>query len=111
MIRGGADSASCRVGFIIVAKKPTKITASGIEWTVKYCKKHPKLKGRDGFCDHPSNTIYIDGKLNETAQHSTLLHEIIHIVERTHRVKLSEDQVLGLEAGLFQIIHDNKLVF
>lgn len=74
-------------------------------------KKHPKLVGHDGWCDHENNIIYIQSDLTEDGKKTTLLHEIIHIVERNNSIKLTERDVMCLESGLFQIIHDNKLRF
>lgn len=42
---------------------------------------------------------------------TVLMHELLHIVDVTFNLELSEDQVQRIAAGITTIIHDNKLDF
>lgn len=42
---------------------------------------------------------------------STLLHEIIEALDMNLGLGLEHKQIVGLEAGLYQVLKDNKLVF
>lgn len=93
--------------------KSFKFTAFGQEWQVKVLKKHPELEGHFGNTNLNKNIVYISSELKNDQQLSTLLHEIIHIVEFSLSVKMikNEKDTRKFEAGLFQIIHDNKIKF
>ena len=87
--------------------KPFKFKAYGQEWKVKIVKNHPKIQGNFGHCDMDNNTIYLHANATDIQQKSTLLHEIIHVVEQSNGLNFSEHSVLSLEAGLFHIMRDN----
>lgn len=91
--------------------KSQTVTCYGQAYKVRVVKRHKHLKKNVGHCDLDNNIIYILSTLPEDQQLSTLLHEIIHIVERCAGFNFTEEEVLRLESGLFQIIHDNKLRF
>lgn len=50
--------------------------------------------------------IKIDKRLVPQQQMSTLLHEIIEALNRHLKLDLTEQQIMGLEAGLFQVLRD-----
>jgi len=87
-----------------------KFKAFGQEWKVKTTKNHPKIEGNFGYCDLGENTIWIATNATEIQQKSTLLHEIIHLIEQSMGLNFSEHSVLTLEAGLFHILRDNQAV-
>lgn len=91
--------------------KSFKIKAYGQTWKVKVLKKHPLLNNKFGEFNVGTNTIFIDATSSEQQQQTTLLHEIIHLIEFCTEMSLKERDVMCLESGLFQIIHDNKLRF
>lgn len=91
--------------------KSFKIKAYGQEWRVEVAEDHPDMKEDWGVCDPAKNEIRLDGKLREDQQGSTLLHELIELVSTTNNLDIPENVVKILEAGLYHIIHDNKLKF
>ena len=90
--------------------KSFKFKAFAQEWRVRIVKNHPKIVGNFGHCDMDNNTIWIASNASEVQQKSTLLHEIIHLVEQSVGLNFSEHSVLALEAGLFHILRDNEKI-
>ena len=83
--------------------------AYGLKWKVRVVNRHEKIKGNFGFFDYPTETVFILKDASDRQQRSTLLHELIHLVGEVNGLNLSENSVLILEAGLFQILTDNKI--
>lgn len=72
------------------------------------------LQSNDGdFLDasgrfhHISQTIHIANDLNNEQKESTLLHEIIEALNYHLSLELSENTIMSLEAGLYQVLSDN----
>ncbi len=59
-----------------------------------------------GETDYRKNTIVIDGKLPETQQGATLIHEILHYINASMDHTLLE----SLSQQLYQVLHDNKML-
>lgn len=92
--------------------KSFKMKAYGQTWNVRVVKKHPKLhKDLLGICLFGDNEILISANAAEDTQRSTLLHEIVELIDSSNELDLDESKVLTLEAGLYSIIHDNRLRF
>lgn len=71
---------------------------------------HP-MDGAFGMVDYRNSLIYISEHQTLPQRASTLLHEIIHYISRTLYLNLTEEQVYGIEAGLFQLLNDNPNLF
>jgi hypothetical protein len=56
------------------------------------------------FFFHPSPHIHISGDLSTCIYSSTLLHEILEMVNEVHDLGLSESQIRTLEVSLTQIV-------
>ena len=55
--------------------------------------------------------IQIAKDIGISQQNSTLLHEIIHVISYHLRLELTEQQVSGLETGLFEYLTTNEHPF
>jgi len=53
--------------------------------------------------------IQIANDLSESQKESTLLHEVLHLISFHLRLDLSENQVAGLEAGLYEFLQSNDI--
>jgi hypothetical protein len=51
--------------------------------------------------------IRIAEGLSDQCDRSTLLHEVLHFLDRCLKLGLSEEDVARLEAGLNQVLNDN----
>lgn len=83
-------------------KFPVSFTLGGYLWTVKT----KPLSDKFGKCVLRKRTIYIDsGILNdERLLSETLLHELVHAVEMTYGLDLSEQDVMTLGVGLSEAL-------
>jgi hypothetical protein len=74
-----------------------------------------KNRGKDGTdCLGAScvadNTIWIDSRQCKTQQESTLLHEIIEVIDSAYDLKLKHEAIQTLEVALYQALRDNSLL-
>jgi hypothetical protein len=66
--------------------------------------KHSESEEDDvGLYDDRRCIIWLDSVIPKHQQTSTLIHECVHGISAMLGLKLSETQVLGLEAGLYSI--------
>jgi hypothetical protein len=63
-----------------------------------------------GFCDTEARILYMkDGEeITETVK--TLLHEQLHAMDDTYKIKLSHTQVRKLELALYDFLINNGLI-
>lgn len=65
-----------------------------------------KDMGEDaGLADKTKNIIYIDPNLSKSEQESTLIHEILHVINS----ELDHALLDSLSQQLYQVIKQNKL--
>jgi hypothetical protein len=69
-----------------------------------------------GCCDYEHALILLKSKddnmvISPQKREETFLHEIIHHIDSALDLRLKESQVRRLSVGLYQVIHDNRLVF
>lgn len=64
-----------------------------------------------GYCKTCLNELVINSELPPQQQESTLLHETLEAINWLHELKLEHNQLMSLEASLYQVLHDNKLTF
>lgn len=88
---------------------PTNIKILGHDYTVKLV----DLNETDTFGTMNSNTstIRINQNKVQSQIESTLLHEIIEALNMDLELNLEHRQITGLEAGLYQVLKDNRLKF
>lgn len=94
----------------VVAVRPTKLRLLGKNWTVAY---RPVLPSKDeiGECLSETQTINIKHGLKPEQERSTILHECIHAIDYSLGLGLTEKQVMGLEAGLYDLANSNPRFF
>ena len=92
-----------------VTKRPTKVSVLGQPFQIRWqCPDNANLLGHTD-----SHKLEIEVKPNaaEAVARSTLLHELIHAVTFIQLDQgLTEQQVLALEVGLFQVFTQNTKV-
>jgi hypothetical protein len=55
--------------------------------------------------------IWIDAYQHQEQQESSLIHEILEVLDYQFQLKLDHDNQLSvLEAGIYQVLKDNKLI-
>lgn len=63
-----------------------------------------------GMCETHRQTIRVETGLPRETEEDTLFHEVIHAVDETLGLGLSERQVIALASGLLAVYKDNKPV-
>lgn len=61
----------------------------------------------DGSVSFDLQQISINGELHEDRQEEAFLHEVVHVLSHALCLRLDEDQVHRLAAGLFAVIVEN----
>lgn len=87
---------------------PNKLKIDGEPWKIKKVKNElgSGYEGRTYTHDHEI-LLNVEAKSID----STLMHEIIHVIDINRGLKLSEEQVQSLSMGIYAVIVDNKLNF
>ena len=89
-------------------KRPGKLRLLGKTWRVAY----GEVGGEDiGECDLERQTLTVKDGLKLEQEKSTLLHECLHAISESLGLGLTEKQVLGLEAGLYDLNNSNPRIF
>jgi phosphomevalonate kinase len=70
-----------------------------------------ELKLLYGRVDFDIETIKLCNRYPENHQKCTSIHELVHAVDEMQDIKLTEDQVIKLGTGLYQVIKDNPNMF
>jgi Zn-dependent peptidase ImmA (M78 family) len=79
-----------------------------IFWS-KDTSKNPLLRSNAVGLTHKSHAeIYIAVNQSKDQVKDTLLHEVIHVIDRDLELKFDEDQVHRLACGLYQTLKENK---
>lgn len=88
-------------------KIPNSLRIDGESWVIKKVKNSLGSGYEARTYMHEHEII-----LNTEAKSidSTLLHEIIHVIDVNRALKLSEEQVQSLSTGIYAVIVDNKSV-
>ena len=91
---------------------PLTITIQGKTFAIKY-KKELIDKGNEfcGFAHCAEQYIEISTKYPAECQESTLLHEIIEVINDLNELGLKHHQICVLETGLWQVLKENGLRF
>ena len=89
---------------------PKKIKVGGHDIKVvypHYFSDQSDLK--DGVYNSDVNTIYLAHKGDGSRVVLTLIHEVLHAIDEMYNSEgLTEEQVLRLSEGLYQVLKDNK---
>lgn len=94
-------------------KIPNEIKIGGIEYKVELIDENiddihnAEFIGRVLFKEQK---IKILNSYPVEKKFKTLLHEIIHILSEDLKIGIEEENICRLEAGLFQVLKDNKLL-
>ena len=69
-----------------------------------------------GFCDFEHSLILLKNKMGNMSvspqqKEESYLHEILHHIDSALVLNIKETQITRLSAGLYQVLHTNKLAF
>jgi hypothetical protein len=66
------------------------------------------MNDKVGICDYTKQKIYIATGLADDLHADTFLHEILHVIDFTVGLELTEKQVIGIAGGLYAVWKDNQ---
>jgi hypothetical protein len=66
------------------------------------------MNDKVGICEFTKQKIYIATGLADDLYADTLLHEILHVIDFTIGLELTEKQVIGIAGGLYAVWKDNQ---
>lgn len=79
----------------------------GYKYTIDQSKDMDSIGGAFGQFHARTQTIQLANDADLQQVQSTLLHEIIEAINYHLQLKLEHPQIMGLEAGLYQVLVDN----
>ena len=83
---------------------PLKLTLFGCEWGVKLVDGLIDDHNQYGMTNFQANVMSLDRSLPVDMQWTTLVHEVIHVVNHCLALEFDEDTVCRLDAGLGQFV-------
>lgn len=90
-----------------------KINILGRIFSIEYCdiRKNKDAAATLGYVCTAEQKIIIDNhNAARQTMESSLLHETLHVISNTLDLGLDEHKVTVLEAALYQVLNDNKLL-
>ena len=93
-----------------VVMMPDTIKIFGHDFVVKMHKEEDSGNVSLGTYMVGRNTILINTRQSDSQMESTLLHEIIEIVNALNELGLTHSQVSALETGLYAVLKDNRML-
>jgi hypothetical protein len=89
---------------------PKKLRIQGHTFNVKLSSGDAVADRDCGWSRPFNNLISINSDFPVSQQESTLLHEIIEIINSSFELKLEHKQIMTLECSLYQVLKENKLL-
>ena len=75
----------------------------GVPFAVRLVESAELPRGSSGLCDPGRAVLSVEKGFSEAVTRRLVLHEIIHAIEDALDLELTEEQVVGLAAGLQSI--------
>lgn len=94
-----------------VALRPDRAAVVGKVYRIQYVKGQPLAEDDMGECDDENQLISVAEGLPLGNEQDTVLHELIHALDKQFTLKLKEAQVSGLATALLAFLKDNPKVF
>ncbi len=83
-----------------------KLRIGGIEYMVEILSAE-EMKGHLGLADFNNHKIMISKDATEATQQIAFIHEILHILDKSYNIKLTEEQVIYTAQALVALVNDN----
>ena len=91
-------------------KCPSSIKINHLDYSIKLCSNVVDKDGDKylGSIDHTTKEIKLNQNMPKEELPMTLLHEVIHAIDRQAGHTLQEAEVLMLSYGIHGVLKDNK---
>ncbi len=83
-----------------------QIKISGLMYDVAY-KSNEEMQGQIGLADFNRQLISINDSHTSQTQQIALMHEILHLLDISYNLKLTEDQIIHTTHSLIALFADN----
>ena len=83
-----------------------KLRVAGIDYTIANVSAN-EINGLLGLADFNNQIIKINKDTTEVTQHISIVHEIIHILDKSYNIKLTEEQVVYLAQAIVALVNEN----
>jgi hypothetical protein len=83
-----------------------QIKISGLLYDVVY-KSNEEMEGRIGLADFNRQLISVNESHTSQTQQIALMHEILHLLDMSYNLKLTEEQVVYTTHSLIALFADN----
>lgn len=91
-----------------VVKRPESVRLMGRTYDIKYVPGSALADGHDfGQIIYPLHTVFILDGQTPVEEADTVLHELIHAIDLTMGLDMSEHQVHHMATGLMALFQDN----
>lgn len=84
----------------------TTFKIAGVTYTIYY-KDNAEMEGKIGLANFNAQEIWINKSHTVQTKRIAILHEIIHLLDHTYNLKMSEDDVIYSTHGLLGLMLDN----
>ena len=93
-------------------KIPNKLKILGYDYEIILREDRLKEDGSENPGTHSSRVqrIWIDATQTQQQQESTLIHEILESLNYSLELQMPHNVISSLEAGLYQVLHDNDFL-
>lgn len=86
---------------------PKKLRILGRNFAVKIDSTMQSDEGSIGHVSYNHQDIRLGARAGLPVRESTLLHEVLHVVDVAMELGLSHSQISGVATGLYQVFADN----
>jgi len=92
-------------------KVPQKVQIAAFNYSIELRKHLMAEKHNSGFFDPIRETLSIDPHLPTTEKNISLIHEVLHLIERAFETKVEEDDTERLAMGLMCFFNNLGIEF
>ena len=87
--------------------RPTSVRVQGKQFKIEYQKESTMPDGALGLTKYMNLSILVQTDLPPSLEQEVVFHEIMHAIEKSLDLELTEHQVEVLSCGWIQVLRDN----
>lgn len=91
----------------MMIKVPSRVNIGAQTYTIKFLHDEIFNDNEFGAAWHRKQEITIDPSCHATQRYSTLLHEIIHLIEKAYTFRIDDNDTDRMASGLTEFLRDN----
>jgi len=91
----------------VIVKIPKEIKIGAFPYKVGFVPNLLVTESRMGECNHVQLKIGIDPIIPDITKASTLIHEVLHLIDRNSKCDLGEDNMERIANGMTEFLYNN----